>query len=90
MGGLVVTILQHIVIDVLFRSVDVLSDIKFAISAFSTGNYGIGCLMIFPVLLNVFFCLYKWYSTDFDTEKEKRFTWALVVTCMWHQYQVLK
>ena len=90
MQGLGLTITQHVIFDVLARTVDVYGDFNFAREAFLNGHYRIGCLMIFPVLLNIFFSLYKWYSTDFDTTKEKRFTWLLVLICMWHQYQVIK
>ena len=89
MQGLGLTITQHVIFNVLARTVDVVGDINFAREAFLTGHYRIGCLMIFPVLLNIFFSLYKWYSTDFDTTKEKRFTWFLVLICMWPQATLL-
>ena len=90
MDGPVFTILQQTIFDILIPTWDCCSDIIFAFKAFSTENYGIGCLMLFPVLLNVLFTFYKWESTDFDTKKEKRFTWLLVILFIWPQYQVVK
>ena len=86
----VFTTLQHTIMDILIPSSDVIGDFIFAFSAFSTQNYCIGCLMMFPMLISIGFNFYKWVSTDFDTEKEKRYTWVLVVLCVWPQYQVIK
>ena len=86
----VFTTLQHTIMDILIPSSDVIGDFIFAFSAFSTQNYCIGCLMMFPMLISMVFNFYKWVSTDFDTEKEKRYTWVLVVLCIWPQYQVIK
>ena len=86
----VFTTLQHTIMDILIPSSDVITDFIFAIKAFSTQNYYIGCLMMFPMLISMVFNFYKWVSTDFDTEKEKRYTWVLVVLCIWPQYQVIK
>ena len=90
MGENIITILQHTIFDILLPTSDAFGDIKFAISAFYSQNPGIGCLMILPVVLNTAFTYYKWFSTDHDTQKEKRFTWLLVVLNLWPQYQVLK
>ena len=90
MGENIITILQHTIFDILLPTSDAFGDIKFAISAFYSQNPGIGCLMILPVVLNTAFTFYKWFSTDHDTQKEKRFTWLLVVLNLWPQYQVLK
>ena len=90
MGENILTILQHTIFDILLPTSDAFGDIKFAISAFYSQNPGIGCLMILPVVLNMAFTFYKWFSTDHDTQKEKRFTWLLVVLNLWPQYQVLK
>ena len=90
MAGQIFTILQHTILEILVPTVDVFGDINFAYKAFSTQHYGIGCLMMFSVLLSVIFNSYKWYTTDFDTDKEKRYTWLLVMLCMWPQYQVIK
>ena len=86
----ILIILQHIVLDILLPTSDLSGDVNFAISAFASENYGIGCLMVFPVLLNMIFNSYKWVSTDYDSKKEKRFTWILVVLSLWPQYQVVK
>ena len=90
MAGQIFTILQHTILDILVPTVDVFGDINFAYQAFSTQYYGVGCMMMFPVLLSIIFNFYKWFSTDFDTDKEKRYTWLLVILCMWPQYQVIK
>ena len=90
MAGQIFTILQHTILDILVPTVDVFGDINFAYQAFSTQYYGVGCLMMFPVLLSIIFNSYKWFSTNFDTDKEKRYTWLLVILCMWPQYQVIK
>ena len=84
------TILQLTIFDILLPTGDVIGDINFAIAAFVSKNYGITCLMIFPVLLNMAFTSHKWLSTDFDAQKEKRFSWILVVLNLWPQYQVCK
>lgn len=86
----VLTILKHTVFDILLPTSDILGDFTFSIKAFSSGNPVIGFLMIFPVMLNILFNLYKWYYTYHDTQKEKRFTWVLVMLNLWPQYQVLK
>ena len=67
-----ITILQHTIFGIVLPAADVLGDINFAIAAFVSYNYGIACLMILPVLLNMAFTFHKWFSTDFDTKKEKR------------------
>ena len=90
MGENVLTILQHTIFDILLPTSDAFGDIKFSISALCSQNPGIGCLMILPVVLNTAINFYKWFSTDHDTQKEKRFTWLLVVLNLWPQYQVLK
>ena len=90
MGENIITILQHTIFGILLPTSDAFGDINFAISAFFSQNPGIGCLMILPVVLNMAFGFYKWFSTDHDTQKEKRFTWLLVVLNLWPQYQVLK
>ena len=90
MDGPVFTILQQTIFNILLPTSDFCGDIIFAFNAFSTENYGICCLMLVPVLLNMLFTFYKWKSTDFDTKKEKQFTWLLVILCVWPQYQVVK
>ena len=75
---------------ILLPTTDVLGDINFAIRALCSHNFGIGCAMILPIVLNMAFNLYKWTSTEYDTQKEKRFTWLLVILNVWPQYQVLK
>ena len=75
---------------ILLPTADVLGDINFVIRALCSHNFGIGCAMILPVLLNIAFNLYKWMSTEYDTQKEKKFTWLLVILNVWPQYQVLK
>ena len=84
------TILQHTVFDILLPTTDVFGDINFAVGAFCSQNYGIGCLMLLPVIFNMLFNLYNWSSKNYDTQKEKRFTWLLVVLNLWPQYQVIK
>ena len=90
MIGNTLTVFQHTVFDILLPTSDVFGDINFAISAFSNDHPFIGSLMIFPVLVNIFFNLYKWSSTDHDTQKEKQFTWILALFNLWPQYQVVK
>ena len=75
---------------ILLPTADVLGDINFAIRALCSHNFGIGCAMVLPVVLNMSFNLYKWTSTEYDTQKEKRFTWLLIILNIWPQYQVLK
>ena len=84
------TLLQHTIFDILLPTQDVLGDMNFVLDAFYTQHYRIGCLMMFPVLLSMTFNFYKWFWTDFDSKKEKRYTWMLVILGMWPQYQVLK
>ena len=64
------TILQHTFFDILLPTSDAFGDIIFATSAFYYQNYGIGCLMILPVVINMAFQFYKWTSTDHDSQKE--------------------
>ena len=64
---------------ILLPTADVLGDINFAIRALRSHNFGIGCAMVLPVVLNMSFNLYKWTSTEYDTQKEKRFTWLLII-----------
>ena len=33
---------------------------------------------------------YVWRHTDLDTKKEREFTWAFVMFCLWPQYQAFK
>ena len=75
---------------ILLPTTDVLGDINFAIRALCSHNFGIGCVMVLPVALNMAFNLYKWTSTEYDTQKEKRFTWLLIILNLWPQYQMLK
>ena len=84
------TIFQHIVFDLVLPTVDTYGDINFAIGAFSTGNFGIGVLMISPVVINFILCICKWMMTSFDGKKEKRFSWIFVILNVWPQYQVSK
>ena len=83
-------ILQHTIFDILLPTADAFGDINFAIGAFWSQNYAIGCLMILPVIFNMLFNLYKWLSKSHDTQNEKRFTWLFVVLSLWPQYQVFK
>ena len=83
-------IVQHTFFHLLLPTMDIYGDINFSISAFSTKHYGIGLLMVAPVVLNVLFIMYKWKTTRFDSSNEKRFTWLLVVIGFWPQYQFIK
>ena len=84
------TVLQHTVFDILLPTADVFGDIYFGISALRSHILGTGCVTLLPVTLNMICNAYKWFSTDFDTPKERRFTWILVLLNLWPQYQVLK
>ena len=33
---------------------------------------------------------YIWWDSELDTPQEKRWTWVLVLLCLWPQYQALK
>ena len=90
MVGIVFTLLQNTIFGIVLPTADIYGDINFSIRAFSSQHFRMGCLMLFPVLLNTAFNFYKWISANFDTETEKRFTWLLVVLNMWPQYQILK
>ena len=83
-------IIRHVIFGIILPTADTFSDVNFAISAFSTQNYRIGVVMILPVTANLVFNFYLWKTTDFDTGKEKRFSWMLVMLNVWPQYQVLK
>ena len=87
---IILMVLQHIVFDVVLPTVDTFSDLNFAVSAFSTENYGIGAMMLFPVILNLISNIYLWKSTNFDHENEKRYSWIFVLLDFWPQYQVVK
>ena len=87
---LILIVLQHIIFDVVLPTVDTFSDINFAVSAFSTENYGIGAMILSPVLINLLFNIYLWKSTSFDHANEKRYSWIFVVLNFWPQYQVVK
>ena len=84
------TIVKLTVLDFLLPTADTYGDINFAVGAFSTKNYQIGCLMASPVILNLLFMCYIWKTTDLDSPREKRFTWFLVLLNVWPQYHVLK
>ena len=53
-------------------------------------NYLIGCLILFPVLVHIIFVFYAWKKDCFDSEREKRFTWILLILDLWPQVQVFK
>ena len=90
MAGIIFTAAQHMLFDIGLPTADTFSDVNFALSAFSNHNFGIGSVIMFPVLLNMTFNLYTWKTTDFDTRKEKLFSWILILFNVWPQYQVLK
>ena len=81
---------KHIFFDIILPTVDTYSDCNFAIRAFVLGYHGIGISMISPVFVNLFFNICLWKSTDFDSEKERRYSWIVVVLNFWPQYQVVK
>ena len=81
-------IVKHLLLDIVIPTLDILSDYTFVCEAFSTENYGIGSMMLTPVILNVIFNIYSWATMDFDGEKEKYFSWIAVP--FWHQYQTGK
>ena len=76
--------------DILRPTFDLVRDWDFARGALVTHHPGVAFLMILPVLFNLALNLYKWSSTDYDTKKEKQFTWVLVILGLWPQYQMFK
>ena len=83
-------ILQELILGIILPTADTFSDINFAISAFSTQNPRIGISMLLPVILNLAFNIYFLIVTKFDSQRERRFTWLLIIMNVWPQYQVLK
>lgn len=90
MDGVGFTIFQLTLLEILLPTADVFGDIYFAISALRLHIFGTGCLTLLPVILNMICNIYNWFSNDYDTPKERRFTWILVLLNLWPQYQVLK
>ena len=84
------TIAQYVVLDIILPTTDTYGDVNFAYGAFSTQNYGIGSLMITPVMMNLVFNIWMWKTANFDGKNEKYFTWILVLLNFWPQYQILK
>ena len=82
--------LQHITFGIILRTFDSYGDINFALQAFTTENYLIGCLILSPVLISLGFTFHIWKSTSFDGAKAKRWSWILVLLNFWPQYQVVK
>ena len=82
--------LQHITFGIILRTFDSYGDINFALQAFTTENYLIGCLILAPVLISLGFTFHIWKSSSFDSAKAKRWSWILVSLNFWPQYQVVK
>ena len=83
-------VLKLIIFDILLPTIDTVGDVTFSIEAFTTQNFGIGILQMLPVILNGLFQLYKWKTSNFDSVKEKQFTWIFVLLNVWPQYQAVK
>ena len=83
-------VLQHITFGIILRTFDSYGDINFALQAFTTENYLIGCLILAPVLISLGFTFHIWKSSSFDSAKAKRWSWILVLLNFWPQYQVVK
>ena len=86
----ILTVFQLIIFGILLPTADLSGDVNFSFKAFYTRNPLIGCLMITPVIFNMLFNVAMWRTTNFDSRKEKRFTWMLVLMNLWPQYQSLK
>ena len=78
------------VFGVALPTVDSFSDIFFTYNAFKSGNPKIACTIGFPVVLNVLFQTWKFFTQDFDGKLEKWFSWIFVILTVWPQYQALK
>ena len=86
----VFTVIRLITFGVGLRTFDTYGDINFALQAFTTKNYLISCLILSPVLICLGFTFKVWKDSSFDSSKEKRWSWILVLLNLWPQYQVAK
>ena len=78
------------VFGVVLPTADSFGDILFTYTAFQTGNPKIACTIGFPVVLNVLFQIWKFFTQDFDGKLEKWLSWIFVILTVWPQYQALK
>ena len=84
------TIFEIVAFAIIFPLVDTGADVNFSIMAFTRKHYLIGCLIMSPVIANVLFICSAWKKGNFDSRKEKWFTWILAVLTLWPPYQAVK
>ena len=63
---------------------------NFSIRAVRNKYYLIGCLIISPVIAYIIFICSVWKKGNFDTPKERWFTWIFAVLTIWPPYQAFK
>ena len=64
---------------------DAHSDVYLAVSAMLNGQYIWGSLLLAPVLLNLCFVSLAWWK--FEEPGNKKFSWILVLLCLWPQFR---
>ena len=84
------TIVQIAIFGIIFPLLDSGGDVNFSISAIRNKHYQIGCLIISPVIAYIIFICSVWKKGNFDTKKERWFTWILAVLTIWPPYQAFK
>ena len=73
------TIVQIAIFGIIFPLLDSGGDVNFSIRAIRNKHYQIGCLILSPVIAYIIFICSVWKKGNFDTKKERWFTWIFAV-----------
>ena len=67
---------------------DVFSDILTITTLYQSGHLYFATTLLTPFLLNVVFTTFSWWRID--SNKEKKWTWILLLFQLWPQYRAMK
>ena len=67
---------------------DVFSDMLTMMTLYQSGHPFFASALLTPFLLNVAFTTFSWWRID--SNKEKRWTWILLLFQLWPQYRAMK
>lgn len=67
---------------------DVYTDVTLILTLLANGSLKLGLTLMIPLLLNIAATTFQWWR--YDSPKEKRWTWILVVLLLWPQYKAVR
>ena len=86
--SLILSILPMLVLDVALPLSDNVSDLALILRWYLSGHAKYATGMLIPFLMNVCGNIYNWWK--WDSKKEKKFTWMLLILQLWPVYRAIK